>query len=133
MGTPCDIAIVHLDGTVEAISVNYDGYLSGMGPLLLHHYDDRQKIIDMLALGNYSSLGEDSQNSIAYIRDRGEGSGELSRTFLSTHDYDESLRYDATYQYIFKNDDTWYYASSDEGELPLVVALAFLAKYEDFR
>lgn len=38
MGTSATIAVVKSDGSVIQTSVHYDGYLSGVGKILLQYY-----------------------------------------------------------------------------------------------
>ena len=81
MSTRSVIAKVTTDGTVQAVYCHGDGYPSGVGMLLMEHYQDADKVSQLIALGCLSSLGPEigekhdfrdwSQNVVrAYHRDR---------------------------------------------------------------
>lgn len=95
MATRSVIGFVEYDGTITAISCHWDGYLEGVGDTLLKHYNDTYKVLDLLELGDISSLGEElgvkhpfschmsnlspqayedayGKMTTAYVRDRGE-------------------------------------------------------------
>jgi hypothetical protein len=71
MSTRSRIAIENQDGTVDSIYCHFDGYLSGVGKTLFNHYD-QEKLEKLLELGDISSLGESTIDTVAYCRDRGE-------------------------------------------------------------
>lgn len=105
------------------ITVNYDGYLSYMGKLLLGHYDT-DKVKEMLSLGAASYLGEnlDSPNdktsnlnrySEFYVRDRSES--EINNRAFTTDNTSylfDHFKYIHNF-YIIK-DGVWYHAFSDK-------------------
>ena len=87
MATRCVIGIKRKDGTNECINCHYDGYLQGVGDMLLNHYKAQDKLEKLLELGDISALREnveleegvqhsfkepDAYTTIAYGRDRGE-------------------------------------------------------------
>ena len=57
MSTRCMIGIKSADGTVQAVYCHHDGYLNGVGRVLLAYYRDERKIRQLMELGNISSLG----------------------------------------------------------------------------
>jgi hypothetical protein len=59
MATRSAIGFVEHDGSVHAIYCHWDGYLEGVGDTLLKHYNDTYKVLDLLELGDISSLGEE--------------------------------------------------------------------------
>jgi hypothetical protein len=71
MSTRSRIAIENQDGTVQSIYCHFDGYIDGVGTKLFNHYD-REKLKSLIELGDISSLGESTENTVAYARDRGE-------------------------------------------------------------
>jgi hypothetical protein len=99
-----------------------------MGPLLLGHYGERAVVTEMVALGNYSSLDETIATSVAYGRDRGEDDQQPEH-FASVNAYHGIY---GSYRYLYGDDDIWYYDSPTLGRIPLTLAIAFLAKDEDF-
>jgi hypothetical protein len=71
MATRSRIASENQDGTVDSIYCHFDGYISGVGKTLFNHYD-QEKLEKLLELGDISSLGESTIDTVAYCRDRGE-------------------------------------------------------------
>lgn len=57
MSTNAHIAILNQNGTVNETYVHWDGYLSYVGKILNESYRDYDKIQEMMALGEFSSLG----------------------------------------------------------------------------
>ena len=57
MGTPSSITTKCNDGKFRSTYCQYDGYPSYNGKILFEHFQDQQKIEDMMALGDMSSLG----------------------------------------------------------------------------
>jgi hypothetical protein len=83
MATRGTIAKLNTDGTVTSIYVHWDSYPLGVGAMLAEHYTDSDKVDQLLALGDISTLepeiGEqhDFDNptdgwTLSYGRDRGE-------------------------------------------------------------
>ena len=58
MSTRSHIGIWNEDGSLDVIYCHWDGYPSYNGVLLLHHYQDPEKIRELIALGDISSLAE---------------------------------------------------------------------------
>lgn len=58
MSTRSHIGIWNEDGSLDVIYCHWDGYPSYNGALLLHHYQDPEKIRELIALGDISSLAE---------------------------------------------------------------------------
>jgi hypothetical protein len=71
MSTRARIAIENQDKTVDSIYCHFDGYVDSIGKTLFEHYDP-EKLEKLLELGDISSLGESTIDTIAYCRDRGE-------------------------------------------------------------
>lgn len=59
MSTRGSIARQNADGSVTAIYVHFDSYLTGVGHTLVNHYQDVTKIDQLMQLGDLSSLGQD--------------------------------------------------------------------------
>lgn len=57
MGTSSSIAIERHDGTVAQITSHWDGYYSHVGRILLESYSTAERLEELIALGNLSSLG----------------------------------------------------------------------------
>jgi hypothetical protein len=71
MSTRARIAIENQDETVDSIYCHFDGYVDSVGKTLFEHYD-QEKLEKLLELGDISSLGESTIDTVAYCRDRGE-------------------------------------------------------------
>lgn len=56
MGTRGTIAIQNADGTVTGIYTHWDSYLSHNGVILYEHYNTEERVRELLALGDLSSL-----------------------------------------------------------------------------
>ena len=87
MSTRSSIAMLNIDGTVHGHYCHSDGYLSYNGEMLFEHYKDINKVKELIALGDMSSLAPEvcppkgSKHSfdnrcdgvsVFYGRDRGE-------------------------------------------------------------
>jgi hypothetical protein len=72
MATRSRIAIENQDGTVTSIYCHFDGYIDGVGKTLQENYNTREKMEQLIALGDISSLGKTIEETVAYHRDRGE-------------------------------------------------------------
>lgn len=59
MGTRSRIAARNAEGTFTSIYVHWDGYPSHHGPILLGYYNSEEKVRELLALGDMSSLNWD--------------------------------------------------------------------------
>jgi hypothetical protein len=59
MATRSAIGFVEYDGSITAVYCHWDGYLEGVGATLVKHYNDTYKLLDLLELGDISSLGEE--------------------------------------------------------------------------
>jgi hypothetical protein len=57
---------------VQAIYCHNDGYLSNNGKILDQHYQNEVKVDNLIAQGDASSLKDTIEDTIFYMRDRGE-------------------------------------------------------------
>jgi len=60
------------DKGVQAIYCHNDGYLSNNGKILDQHYQNEVKVDNLIAQGDASSLKDTIEDTIFYMRDRGE-------------------------------------------------------------
>ena len=119
MATRGIIAIENPDKTVSAIYVHFDMYLDGAGITLTSHYNTQERVEQLLALGNLSSLGDriskddpeaDARDTcIAYHRDYGEAEQPVE-VWNSAEELlnNVSDRYWAEYVYLYRNGE-WVY------------------------
>jgi len=56
MGTRSAIGFVEYDGSVVGIYCHWDGYLEHNGRILVEHYNDTYKALELIELGDISSL-----------------------------------------------------------------------------
>ena len=105
MATRSRIAIENQDGTVNSIYCHFDGYVEGVGKTLFNHYD-REKLEKLLELGDISSLGESTEDTVAYCRDRGE---DLHfKTFKDVEDlFGNGFNSSEEYIYCLNKDGVW--------------------------
>lgn len=127
MGTRSLIGLLNKDKSVTYIYCHWDGYPSNNGQLLVERYTDFQKIKQLLALGDISSLGAEVGEkhpfdtysltdeekakyenwTTAYGRDRGE-KGIGRKRAKNIEDYKAKFTESwAEYAYLF-DDGCWY-------------------------
>ena len=102
MGTRSFIGIEMPSGSILAIYCHWDGYPEGVGKTLLENYTDREKIMELLRLGDISSLSSTPEYTEAYHRDKGE---ELHPARILT--IDDMINCWAEYCYKFTLDGHW--------------------------
>lgn len=96
MATRSRIGILNDDMTVESIYCHYDGYISGNGAMLLAYWSNGEKMLSLLAGGDIGSLGEGIDDTIFYLRDRGESGCESI-----VHPIDSWPSYGQEYEYLY--------------------------------
>jgi hypothetical protein len=119
MSTRSRIAIEKQDGTVTSIYCHFDGYISGNGETLQTNYSNREKVEQLIALGDISSLESDIDETVAYHRDRGE---DLNQNHHK--DVEEFFSGDIEeYGYLFTKDNKWLVSTGGPvAELQLALA-----------
>ena len=122
MATRSMIAYETGSDTVRAIYCHHDGYPSHNGRILLNHYDDIEKVEELIDLGNLSVLSKeigekqdfdqptDRNWCLAYGRDRGETGIEF-KTFFNEDELFAGI--DAEYFYVM-NDGVWLVSTGGE-------------------
>ena len=120
MGTRSRIGFENEDGTVASIYVHWDSYLSHVGHILHTSYTTEEKIRELMALGDLSSLGKeighkqsfdqptDRNWCLAYGRDRGE-TGTEAEVSINREEY---LKLSEEYTYLWSNGE-WSVLSED--------------------
>jgi hypothetical protein len=105
MATRSRIALETESGIVKSIYCHWDGYVSGVGKTLYNHYD-REKLEKLIELGDISSLGESTENTVAYCRDRGEDFH--STDYLNIEGFfGNCFRSGEEYAYYLNKDGVW--------------------------
>jgi hypothetical protein len=124
MSTRSAIITKQPDGTYAGIYCHFDGYVEGVGKMLLDHYQDAEKVSQLVALGDISTLGRrvspvgphsfrspEDGTTVAYMRDRGE-TGCPAKTGATVNEVASSIGH----VYVFE-DGAWThngYPLSDE-------------------
>lgn len=120
MGTRSRIGLEYSDGTIKSIYCHWDGYPSHNGKILLEDYTDREKVVQLLELGDLSSLGinigeKHDFNAKApegtctfYGRDRGEEDTEARISSNRTEFKELTDQTSGAYAYLYV-DGTWLY------------------------
>lgn len=124
----CKEVPVHL---YYGVYCHFDGYPEGVGSVLLKHYNTKDKVDELLKLGDLSSLGEriapnvdephDFDNPsdgvcVAYHRDRGEELHPARSIRLPN----ASGTCGAEYMYVYTMDGTWYFADLNDKNPQLI-------------
>lgn len=122
MATRSTIAIEHRDGTVSQIYCHWNGYPSNNGRILLESYSDRERLEQLMDLGDLSVLGADlghKQNfdapmkgwCLAYGRDRNEANCQ-ARPFDDIEQFKRGGQVEA-YNYLFRG-GCWFLWDRDD-------------------
>jgi len=123
------------DGKIHSVYVHWDGYVKGgVGEVLLKHYTTQEKVEQLVALGDLSSVYTEctapightyrtphSGYSIAYHRDRGDEYRaprvSICENFGPESDVPERQGF-SEYIYVF-NAGTWYVKAGDDKFIPV--------------
>lgn len=139
MATRSTIAMELDDGKIYQVYCHWDGYLDNNGKILLEHYADENKALELITNGDISSLGTevgekhdfnarydrtDPRDTWTkyYGRDRGETDVGF-KTFKDFKDYKDNHQYEE-YEYIRRKDGTWFVSYYDNDYKPLIDAIA---------
>lgn len=119
MSTSSSITAKCIDGKFRSIYCQFDGYIDGVGETLSFHYIDQQKIEDMMALGDMSSLGDSIEcpeghsyktpvkgYTIFYGRDRGEEQSDVD--CLVCNSQEECLEKNEQEYNYFWDGEKWF-------------------------
>ena len=136
MATRSTISIVDKranEGRGETIYCHWDGYPSNNGRILLEHYQDANKVKELIGLGNISSLAENVSPTnephsfdephkgvvVAYMRDRGEKDCNAS----SFYGKEPSNKIAQEYDYLFVVEENKWYVRDNHKAIPKFVEL----------
>lgn len=125
MSTHAHIGIIESDRTIKAIYCHNDGYLEHIGYILTKYYNTKEKVKELIKLGNISSLhhhvnpvitnephtfdNPQPHTTVAYYRDRNEPWKYVKPKYYdSKNDY--VTRTDSVYRYLFDTSiNKWRY------------------------
>ena len=122
MSTRSLIAIKEINREdVKVIYCHHDGYFEYVGAVLLEHYNNPDKVRELIKLGNLSSLGATLKDTVAYMRDRGESEQEATVMTNSDALFNKDDAF-AEYRYLYDVEkETWFAAKgvfTYNGKLP---------------
>lgn len=104
MATRSQIGIENENGTVRAIYCHWDGYPDNNGKILKECYTDRNKVEQLLELGDISILKEDLSGVEAYYRD-------LCKEYYPATEFRNiesfSKQFSYEYAYILNKEGEW--------------------------
>ena len=110
MSTNSLVAYLNEDGSVVSSYVHYDGYATGVGEMLLEHYNSEERARDLAwCLGYASSLKETISES---HEDR--ANTDEAETYESYEDFEEYIRECSHLEYVYVWDthkDEWLVAT----------------------
>ena len=106
MATRSRIAIENQDGTITSIYCHWDGGIGTNGERLSQNYTTKELVNELIALGDISSLGETTEDTVAYARDQGE---ELEQTTIDNTPtlFEDGFENGVEYVYCFIRDGFW--------------------------
>lgn len=121
MGTRSTISMENTDGSVTGIYCHWDGYVSHNGQILFDHYNTPERVQELIALGNISSLGAEigekhdfdqspRGHCNVYGRDRGERDQEAVTSSTLREFMDEQAQ---EFNYHFRRGE-WYVSQDGE-------------------
>jgi hypothetical protein len=126
MATRSRIAIEISETRIESIYCHWDGYPTGVGATLNESYTDREKVLELIKLGDISSLGAEVHPTgehsfskpmdgvtVAYARDRGEQL--RAATVNQTREQLFNLSHE-DYLYLYTMDGVWEFISWNNRE-----------------
>ena len=103
------------DRGIQAIYCHNDGYLSNNGKILDQHYRDEDKVNELLAEGDISSLRDTIADTTFYARDRGEENKEATNLNNETKLLEFAFEQcDAEVVYMFAYGSWYVYDNSDK-------------------
>ena len=99
---------IKLDNIVKTIYCHWDGYPEHNGQLLVDHYNSPSAIVELMELGDLSSLAETPAKCSAYHRDRKEPWGMVEPRDVNTSELDAvSKDYGVDYVYTYNDEFEW--------------------------
>ena len=107
MATRSRIAIENQDGSVTSIYCHWDGQIYSNGKILNENYTTKDKVEELIALGNLSSLNETIERTVAYYRDNGEYHL-IQISFINVEElFEDGFSMGVEYIYCFTKDGIW--------------------------
>jgi hypothetical protein len=132
MATRSTIAIQLENGSIKQVYCHWDGYISNNGKILVNHYKDSAKVLELINHGSISILdkninpSKDSKHDfdnkekdvcVFFHRDRKELLD--IEEFKDFEDYINNANFEE-FNYIFK-DNEWYYSEDNNNTFEKVI------------
>ena len=106
MATRSRIAIENQDGSVTSIYCHWDGHIETNGVILNQYYRTKDKVEELIALGDLSSLDVALDRIVAYHRDNGEDLNQ--KPFSNVEDlFEDGFSSGIEYIYCFTKNSIW--------------------------
>ena len=93
MSTRCRIGIENKNGTITSIYCHHDGYLEGVGGILVNHYKTEEKIRKLMELGDMSSLGTEPVENLRGWENPGLGTTDWMKAYKELHPENQCVIY----------------------------------------
>ena len=93
MSTRCRIGIENKNGTIASIYCHHDGYLEGVGEILVNHYKAEEKIRKLMELGDMSSLGTEPVENLRGWENSGLGTTDWTKAYKELHPENQCVIY----------------------------------------
>ena len=144
MSTRCRIGIENKNGTITSIYCHHDGYLEGVGEILVNHYKAEEKIRKLMELGDMSSLGTEPVENLRGWENPGLGTTDWTKAYMELRPENQCVIYKTRgedcpakihksieeyqkysrdcwgeYAYLFKN-NKWFVTEYNDTELKSV-------------
>ena len=141
MSTRSRIGIENKNGTITSIYCHHDGYLEGVGKILVNHYKAEEKIRKLMELGDISSLGTEPVENLRGWENPGFGTTDWMKAYKELRQENQCVIYKTRgedcpakthksieeyqkysrdcwgeYAYLFK-DGEWFVLEYDDTEL----------------
>lgn len=123
MGTRSNIGVEYPNGLIKFVYCHWDGYLSRNGEILYNHYTNAEEVIELVNLGEISSLGETLDKTKDYHRWRGE-----PKNIQNTNNRNDA--YQQEYVYIFSIEDNCWYCNGCHIDHWITLEEALSGSYE---
>ena len=106
MATRSRIAIENQDGSVTSVYCHWDGHIETNGVILNQYYRTKDKVEELIALGNISALHRTIETTVAYARDQGD---DVIQTPFSNLEelFEDGFGDIVEYVYCFTKDGIW--------------------------
>ena len=119
MATRSRIAIENQDGSVTSVYCHWDGHIETNGVILNQYYRTKDKVEELIALGNLSALHRTIEKTIAYARDRGEDS--LQATYSNVEElFEDGFGDIVEYVYCFIKDGYWLVGTLESNNVAIL-------------